>query len=88
MMHWALRRLPTSSPCEIALPIRIPARRTAAQNVRVSARGEHVRMLEYAAARRRRAAEGGERAYWMACAPAALARAARVRHEADFACLP
>jgi hypothetical protein len=50
---------------------------------RASTRSEHARMLAYAAVRRRRAA-GDDGAYWKACAPAAVARAASLRTEAGF----
>lgn len=53
-----------------------------------SGRAEHARMLSHAAVRRRRAAGADDPDYWRACAPAAVARAARLRGEAGFACLP
>jgi hypothetical protein len=52
-----------------------------------ASRADHARMLSHAATRRR-AAVGEDRAYWKACAPAAVARAAAIRGEGGFARLP
>ena len=58
-----------------------------------TARGQHAHMLEVAAARRMRAVERAQSSrqddarYWKDVAPAAVARAARLRREA-FAPLP
>ena len=59
-----------------------------------TARGDHARFLDIAAARRRRAMEraAGQRhedaVYWKAVAPAALARAKTARASASFYRLP
>lgn len=58
---------------------------------RAYGRADHARMLAHAAARRLAAqdlARAGDADYWKACAPAALAKAARIRSEAGFARLP
>lgn len=60
----------------------------------VTARGEHARMLDIAAARRRRAIERAavcrfeDADYWKAVAPAAVSRARATRGQADFTPLP
>lgn len=57
-------------------------------------RGVHARLLETAAARRRRAIErrasrrDEDAAYWIACAPVALAKAASIRGAGGFDPLP
>ena len=57
-------------------------------------RGVHARLLETAAARRRRALERRgcarleDAAYWLQCAPVALAKAVSVRRADGFAPLP
>ena len=57
-------------------------------------RGLHARLLETAAARRRRALERRasdrleDAAYWLECAPAALVKATSVRRARGFARLP
>ncbi len=52
-------------------------------------RAEHARMLAYAAKRRLAAGRPSvDRAYWKACAPAALTRAITIRREAGLAKLP
>ena len=57
-------------------------------------RGVHARLLETAAARRRRALERRacerleDAAYWLQCAPTAVLRAASVRRASGFALLP
>lgn len=83
MLHWTPKRF---APATAAIaPLREgllgQTRRTG------SARSDHARMLAHAAARRR-AASGEDRGYWLACAPAAVARAASLRGTASFARLP
>jgi hypothetical protein len=57
-------------------------------------RGIHARLLETAAARRRRALERRDcerledAAYWLQCAPAALVKAMSIRRAEGFAVLP
>ncbi|MBI1406491.1 MAG: hypothetical protein GC145_10240 [Caulobacter sp.] len=59
-----------------------------------TARGEHARMLDIAAARRLRAIErlgearGDDADYWKAVAPSAIGKARAVRREAGFTGLP
>jgi hypothetical protein len=52
-------------------------------------RADHAKMLAHAASRRR-AAQGPaeDRAYWKACAPAAVTRATAIRRDAGLAKLP
>ena len=81
MMHWTPAPLvaDAGSRSVAALPMDLPRPRSAA-------RGDHARMLAHAAQRRLRA-KGEDRAYWMAGAPLALARATSLRAE-GFAPLP
>jgi hypothetical protein len=52
-------------------------------------RADHARMLAYAAKRRLAAgAPSADRAYWKACAPAALTKAISIRRDAGLAKLP
>lgn len=59
-----------------------------------TARGEHARMLDIAAARRLRAVErlaearADDADYWKAVAPSAIGKARAVRREAGFTGLP
>jgi hypothetical protein len=84
MLHWT----PARSAAALVTPIGslLPASpaRTAPRN---GSRSDHARMLAHAA-KRRRAATGDDRAYWKACAPAAVAKAAAIRASAGFSRLP
>jgi hypothetical protein len=85
MLHWTAGRFAPAREIgpEIPFPC-IPIARAAP----LSHRAEHARMLDHAAARRRRASGLDDRDYWRACAPVAVARATRLRGEAGFARLP
>lgn len=80
MLHWTPTRSPAApiAPAGLLLPPAPPASG--------GARSEHARMLGHAA-KRRLAARGEDAGYWKACAPAAVAKAARIRSE-GFARLP
>jgi hypothetical protein len=83
MLHWTpARSAAVVTPIGSLVPAS-PAR-TAPRNV---SRSDHARMLAHAATRRK-AAVGEDRAYWKACAPAAVAKAASIRASAGFARLP
>ncbi len=75
MLHWT----PANTPDFGAFPS-VAGR---AVDPSGQARGEHARMLAYAAMRRRRAC-GEDAAYWKACAPAAVAKAALIRAKGGF----
>ena len=83
MLHWTPGRFIPVAPVAI-----LAGRDGPAQTFRNGdARSDHARMLTHAAARRRKAV-GDDRGYWLACAPAALAKAAAIRSGAGFARLP
>ena len=84
MLHWIPTRTTKSSPAPIGALLSPAA--TGLRTVGAS-RSDHARMLAHAASRRRSAA-GMDRSYWLACAPAAVARAAAIRTGAGFAPLP
>ena len=75
MIHWTPAPLVAAAGdgSRVALPLDAP--RPCA-----GVRGDHARLLAHAAQRRLRA-KGEDRAYWMAGAPLALARAASLRAE-------
>ena len=83
MMHWT----PSRPAAAIAPPAREPFDVASSPRTLFGlARADHARMLAHAA-KRRRAASGDDGAYWKACAPAAVAKAAAIR-TARFARLP
>ena len=83
MLHWS----PAISTDLHITPIGSQFGARACQAEGRMARSAHARMLAHAA-KRRRAALGEDKAYWKACAPAAIAKAAAIRRSADFAPLP
>jgi hypothetical protein len=86
MSHRTAARIDAAREIVGGLPL--PLAPANAAGAPLSRRAEHARMLAHAAVRRRRASGGDERDYWRACAPAAVARATRLREEASFARLP
>ena len=82
MLHWTPFRADTSEVTPIAALSREPSVCS-----KPAARSDHARMLGHAATRRR-AATGEDRAYWKACAPAAIAKAASIRTSSAFTRLP
>lgn len=84
MLHWTPARsaAATVTPVGALLPT-LPIHSAC----RSPSRSDHARMLAHAATRRR-AASGEDRAYWKACAPAAVAKAAAIRASAGFSRLP
>jgi hypothetical protein len=84
MLHWTPGRAVAAKVTPIASMLR--AGPPCGSRLGAS-RADHARMLAHAATRRR-AAVGEDRAYWKACAPAAVARAAAIRADSRFARLP
>ena len=84
MLHWTPARMGARSVTPIAALT--ATAQIACAPVGLS-RADHARMLGHAATRRR-AARGEDRGYWIACAPAALAKAAAIRTASGFARLP
>ena len=84
MLHWTPARTAASSVTPIGAMLASPAPAFANPG---AARSDHARMLAHAA-KRRQAACGEDGAYWKACAPAAVAKAAAIRASLAFAPLP